>query len=278
MNRPLAARSRGFTLIELLVVIAIIAILAGMLLPALAKAKTKAQGIFCMNNTKQLMLAFYSYATDNSDQFVGNYHGGQAQNPDSMTAAEKATAPWVAGWLDWTTAQANTNTLYLTDPKYSKLAVYFGKAKNVYKCPADKFLSGVQKRAGWSQRVRSISSNIGVGTGNAESGPWDTYYVHVRKSSDMVNPGPADVWVYVDEHPDSMNDAGFFNPNTGWIDVPANYHNNAAGFAFADGHAEIHKWKDSMTRAKITTSGLIAPTPVKNDRDIAWMRTHTSHK
>ena len=137
MNLTPSRRHRsGFTLIELLVVIAIIAILAGMLLPALAKAKTKAQGIMCMNNTKQLMLAWHMYNSDNNDVIVQSYHGGDAQG-GSIAINNKSAAPWVVGWLDWSTSPDNTNALFLTDDKYSKLAKYFANTKNIFKCPAD---------------------------------------------------------------------------------------------------------------------------------------------
>ena len=266
-------RPNGFTLIELLVVIAIIAILASMLLPALAKAKSKAQGILCMNNTKQLMLANHMYTGDNDDKFPSSFHGGEAQNPDSI---DKKYAPWIVGWLDWGTSPHNTNFLYLTDEKYSKLAKYFGNTKNIFKCPADKFLAPVQRNKGWAARVRSVSGNIGVGEGNAETGPWDTTYKHIIKASELSIPGPSMTWVYVDEHPDSINDAGFFAPrSTSWIDLPASYHNGACGFAFADGHSEIRKWKTGATMQPVRITSYGGTTVPANNVDVLWLRERT---
>jgi len=266
------ARKPAFTLIELLVVIAIIAILAAMLLPALGKAKAKTKGIYCMNNTKQIMLAWHMYNGDNNDKIVESYHGG--------TPPPANRAPWVQGWLDWdaTANDDNTNVLILIEEQYSKLAKYFSKEKNLFLCPSDKFVSRPQQTRGWSARVRSISGNIGIGDGNAETGPFDAIYKHIRKTSDFMYAGPAETWVYGDEHPDSINDAGFFNPRqTQWVDVPATYHNGAAGFAFADGHSEIHKWRGSLARSPLArnvstvTYNVNLITAPANDPDIQWM-------
>lgn len=272
---------QGFTLIELLVVIAIIAILAGMLLPALAKAKTKAQGIMCMNNTKQLMLAWQQYNLDYDGRIVMAFHGGDAQG--GAAANNPKNAPWVVGWLDWTTSPDNTNYLFLIEDKYSKLATYIAKNKAIFKCPADVYVSGAQRGRGWTSRVRSISGNIGIGDGNAETGPWGSIYKHIKKDSEFVFPGPADTWVYVDEHPDSMNDAGFFNPQarTAWTDQPANYHNAAAGFSFADGHSEIHKWTGSNKSAqamRVKFNNTITAPVAANDTDIKWIAYRAGRK
>lgn len=180
------------------------------------------------------------------------------------------------GWLDWDLTADNTNILFLTDDKYAKLGRYLGKNKNIFKCPADIYVSALQRGRGWSERVRSISGNVGIGEGNAETGPWDGLYKHIKKTSDFIFQGPAETWVYLDEHPCSINDAGFFNPSPGrWIDQPATYHNGAAGVAFADGHSEIHKWVASLSKpgaqaVDTTRTTLNAPATV-GDKDITWM-------
>jgi prepilin-type N-terminal cleavage/methylation domain-containing protein/prepilin-type processing-associated H-X9-DG protein len=269
-GRP--SRSGGFTLIELLVVIAIIAILAGMLLPALAKAKEKAKGILCMNNTKQLMLACHMYLGDNEDRFPTARHGG--------AVAENS---WVAGWLTWDNRQDNTNILYLIDRRYSILATYFSNTKNVFKCPSDNRVSAAQRRLGWTERVRSISGNIRIGD---DSNAWSCrdYPEYTRKMSGLTDPGPSQTWVYADEHPDSINDAGCFTPElergNPWIDIPANYHNGAGGLAFADGHSEIKRWTSSNTQQAnpVRFSAFVAPRATATDPDVLWMALRTQRK
>jgi prepilin-type N-terminal cleavage/methylation domain-containing protein/prepilin-type processing-associated H-X9-DG protein len=277
---PLATRGlapkAAFTLIELLVVIAIIAILAAMLLPALGRAKLKTQGVYCMNNTKQLMLANHMYQGDNRDEFPYSFHGG-------YVPPATGPFPWVTGWLDWSTSTDNTNLTYLVNPQYAVLASYFGKEKNIYKCPADSYASPAQRAQGWSSRCRSVSGNIYIGKGNAwttlgggPSGPNNLgIYKGAAKAADLTIPGPVQSWVYMDEHPDSINDAGAFAPNTptNIPDAPATYHAGAAGFAFADGHSEIHKWRGRTMTGELRGVSFAARNNfacLAGDPDVYW--------
>jgi prepilin-type processing-associated H-X9-DG protein len=263
----------------LLVVIAIIAILAAMLLPALAKAKTKAQGIMCMSNTRQLMQAVHLYGGDNRDYFPMNVDGSVAQS-GAPIGSNGGYYPWIMGWLTWDLSPHNTNSLYLTSDNYAVLARYSAAAQKIYKCPADNRVSGPQAQRGWTERVRSVSMNGAVGKGvrPATDGLLNCEKIF-EKMSDVTRPGPANLWVFLDEHPDSINDGAFFNAQKTyeWIDMPSNQHNNACGFAFADGHSEIHKWRSSVTKIKLTFQDLTRQPVTPQDVDFLWTIERTSY-
>jgi prepilin-type processing-associated H-X9-DG protein len=225
------------------------------------------------------MLATHLYSGDNDERFPMNTHGAVSQSGAKITQSPTGYFPWVMGWLTWDGSTHNTNKLYLTSDEYSVLAKYAGNAAGIYKCPADKFVSREQRARKYTERVRSISMNGAVGAGNkaATDDLLRAEKIFI-KTTDVSEPGPSKLWVFVDEHPDSINDGSFFNAQglREWIDFPANYHNNACGFAFADGHSEIHKWKGSVTRRGVLMTDL-ARTPWPNgDPDFPWIIERTS--
>jgi prepilin-type N-terminal cleavage/methylation domain-containing protein len=290
---------KGFTLIELLVVIAIIAILASLLLPVLSRARTQAQGISCMNNGNQLVKAWSMYASDNNDACVNNYSVPQTD----YDVAHGLFNTWVVDDMDWTSDQQNTNTILL---QQGLIGPYMLRSIASYKCPADTFLSTVQVNAGFQARVRSYSMNsflglfsdcgmCGGGTGGPGSGVDFTYQGKNQYNVSWPQylkvgsiPQPSQIFVFLDEHPNSIND-GYFDLGTQytpadpatWADTPASFHNGACGFSFSDGHSEIHKWLVQGTMAPVQAGATIAwPGPSygipPNYTDRMWICAHGS--
>ncbi|HEX5221086.1 MAG TPA: hypothetical protein VFZ59_16095, partial [Verrucomicrobiae bacterium] len=224
--------ARAFTLTELIVLVAVITVLAFCLLPALARTNPDTRAFQCLNNQRQLARAWRLYADDSNDRLCGIIF------MMSITAND-VRRPWVQGWLTWDTRFDNTNTVFLTDPRYASIATYLGRDAQVFKCPADKFVSTVQRNLGWRQRARSVSGNCFVGANGLNPGLADPAYVSPAKWAEFINPKPSETWLFMDEHPDSMNDPVLISPRANeWIDIPSNLHDGGAGVAYADGSAE----------------------------------------
>jgi prepilin-type processing-associated H-X9-DG protein len=248
----------------------------------LAKAKQAALAAKCLSNKKQMHIAWAMYAGDFSDNFAYN-----CDQSVPYTNGSTVTAPWCGGILDWTaTANSiNTNLDVLVNPLYASLGSYIASTPMIYWCPADTYLSPDQSALGWPHRSRSVSMNSGVGGGARDEALGWIVYTAV-KSANLVNPGPANSWLFLDEHPNSIDDDILYvNPGDtngfGFMtELPSSLHNNAGTVSFCDGHAEIHKWFDPKTLVPVNPSTtanmtLYVRVPVFPSVDLAWLAQKT---
>jgi len=283
---PHGATARAaFTLIELLTVIVIVGVLAAILLPALSQARERSRGVACLNNTRQLTLAWQLYADD--------HDGVLPYNLSLASTSLQTNLNWVNGVLTWDLSPDNTNPATITQ---ASLGPYVIGVTAIYHCPSDQALSPAQQAAGWSQRIRSYSMNGMVGNAGAFSLTGynlnNPGYRQFFKLEQILSPGQ--IFVFLDEHPDSIRDGCFLDRDpaaaTGtygasgvfseeWQRLPASFHNHAATFSFADGHALLHPWQQASTVAPdvagaVSLPMLLPTTPASAAADFEWVVAH----
>lgn len=275
MRAGLPQARKAFTLVELLVVVAVLALLAALLLPALASAKSRAGAVSCLANEKQLSLACMLYAIDFNDRFP--YNLGSAEIRQNF---QQGRAPnWTTPVMNWELDSDNTNSTLLVG---AGLGPYVGRSAAVYACPSDRVVSDVQTAAGWSRRVRSISMNMMIGDAGefSQSGANTNNPEYAQFFRTTQVPSPSRIFVFIEEHPDSINDGYFLNKPESykWMDLPASWHHGAANVSFADGHLETHKWLFPSTKppGRPDAAHLPRSIPKRQLGDFMWLMDRMS--
>ncbi len=292
VQRHIHDRADGaFTLIELVVVLATLGILAVLLLPALASSTQpgSAKSFQCLNNLRQMAVAWTLYAEDNHDRLVNNWDTSTIQ-------ADLASNPplyrsWVCDIMAWTVTPSVTNLDGILKAPFNN---YVGGSVAVYKCPADTSLSALQRASGWTARPRSYSMNCFFGPPNPTStSTGNEFFPAYRQflKTGMI-PNPSNLYVFLEEHPDGIND-GYFKdsantnitssadwPGGVWGDIPGSNHIGSGGFSFADGHSEIHKWLSRKCTILPVTYGPLPHNSLLSDpsgiADASWLASHSS--
>jgi prepilin-type N-terminal cleavage/methylation domain-containing protein len=268
----------AFTLVELLVVIAVVAVLAALLLPALGRGKQRAQGYQCLNNHRQLVLAWRMYVDDNRDELP--FASEDPRRPETAAWA------WVTGYLDFNPNNP-TNWNPALSIERSPLWPYCGGQRTIWKCPADQSFVVVNGEP--RPRVRSMSMNVYLGGWGGTDGGWGALisdYRIYRKGSDLHNPGPARLFVFLDMREDSIDMGNFATRMAGWpdrpelygfYDLPGFYHHRACGFSFADGHSEMRRWRDDRTMPPLVPGGLVNDSFASpHNPDVAWLQERST--
>lgn len=285
LRSPLRA-GRGFTLIELLVVVAILALLAAMLLPTLVRGKQKGQGIYCMNNHRQLALAWRMYAEDNRDVLV--YASDDPGDPNLNWQVLDQYA-WTLSHMDFN--PDNPANWDITVDMIKRPLWVYGPNPSIYRCPSDNSMINVNGTM--KPRIRTMSINLYLGGFDGTDGGWPwahPYNIYTKLSalSGANSPGPSRTWVFLDMREDRINWGNFMTCMLGYYptdpsqyqfqqDLPGMYHNRACGFSFADGHSEIKRWMDPRTMPPLRVGVAVADTILApGSPDVAWLQDHTT--
>lgn len=266
----------GFVPIELLAILAVLLLFVGIALPAVANFQSRSAAAICLNNHKQIALAWASYANANDGACANNF-----TLPSTLNAITTGRLDnWANNVMTWG-AGSSIEDRSVTNEAWAAsglLQTYASAGVEIYRCPSDHYLSAQQRQRGYKERLRSVSMNTVVGRpettpGSLSGRSWafGGAYRQWLKVHDI--PNPKMTWLTIDEHPDSIND-GFFVSDTAassWMDIPGTLHSGATSFSFVDGHVESRKWRSASSRVPVRfTYTQPRPFDAAGREDFAW--------